>query len=121
MASLEANAVTSAQLASAVATLNSRISAMEAMAGAGKTLCNSVSVVGVTIPLLGVSPPTVVTIPGAQANRPCFVAPASNLPLTAHPECSSANGSASITFRAAGLLSALSIPTGTYSACVVNP
>lgn len=119
--SLESNAATNAALAAAVATLTARIASAETLAGAGKTLCNSVNVVGINIPLLGISPPTNVAIPGAQALRPCFVAPASNLPLAAHPECSSSDGAASIVFRAAGLLGALSIPTGTYAACVVNP
>lgn len=121
VAVLEATGATKAELAAAVASLNTRLDTLALSADAGRTVCGSASVVGISVPLLGISGPTNIPVPSALGNRPCFVSSADTLPVAATPRCKALDGGTALTFYAAGLLSVLSIPTGTYSTCVINP
>lgn len=116
-------AATQASVSASVATLNSRIDTVQASIPTvtPDTVCANATVTGLSIPLTGISTTTTISMPGAIAGYPCVVGNPSFLPLGAKGVCiaSSAN-TVQMRFEAGGLLSSvLSIPNGTYRACVL--
>ncbi len=116
-------AATQTALNASVATLNSRIDTVQASIPTvtPDTVCGNASVTGLSIPLTGISTTTNITVPGAIAGYPCVVGNPSFLPLGAKGICiASAANTVQMRFEAGGLLSSLiSIPNGTYRACVL--
>lgn len=109
-----------------IADLLARMTAAEAAVTAAQafrqTRCGSATITGISIPLAGLSPATNVTVTGGLTSGKCFVIPAASLPALAVPQCAiTSAGVVAVSFKAAGLLSLLAIPTGDYGACVVNP
>lgn len=116
-------AATQASLSASVATLNSRIDTVQASIPTvtPDTVCANATVTGLSIPLTGISTTTTITMPGAIAGYPCVVGNPSFLPLGSKGVCiASAANTVQMRFEAGGLLSSiLSIPNGTYRACVL--
>lgn len=116
-------AATAASVSASVATLNSRIDTVQASIPTvtPDTVCANATVTGLSIPLTGISTTTTITMPGAIAGYPCVVGNPSFLPLGAKGVCiASAANTVLMRFEAGGLLSSiLSIPNGTYRACVL--
>lgn len=82
--------------------------------------CVSVSVSGVSIPLLGVSSTSTASLAGAVVGRPCVTGVPGFLPLNASAVCRvSAAGTVEYRFQSnSGLLSGIiAIPNGTYTLC----
>lgn len=113
-------AATQSSLTSSVAALNTRIDGVQSSIKPD-TVCANATVTGLSIPLTGISTTTNITVPGAIAGYPCVVGNPSFLPLGAKGVCiASAADSVQMRFEAGGLLSSLiSIPNGTYRACVL--
>jgi hypothetical protein len=107
----------------AIATMNSRIDTVQASipTATPDTVCANATVTGLSIPLTGISTTTSITVPGAIAGYPCVVGNPSFLPLGAKGVCiASAANAVQMRFEGGGLLSSIiSIPNGTYRACVL--
>jgi hypothetical protein len=107
----------------AIATMNGRIDAVQASIPTvtPDTVCANATVTGLSIPLTGISTTTNITVPGAIAGYPCVVGNPSFLPLGAKGVCiASAANAVQMRFEAGGLLSSvISVPSGTYRACVL--
>lgn len=116
-------AATQASVTASVATLNSRIDAVQASIPTvtPDTVCGNTTISGLSIPLAGISSTATLTIPGAIAGYPCVVGNPSFLPLGAKGVCiASAANTVQMRFEAGGLLSSvISVPNGTYRACVL--
>jgi len=114
VSTLEGSAVTAAVLNSAVATLNGRIDALPVR------VCGSATISGLSVPLLGISPETTVSVPGAPAGTTCSAGSTSWAPLGARPDVVVTTvGTARLRFVSnGGLLSTvIAIPSGTYRVC----
>jgi hypothetical protein len=107
----------------AIATMNGRIDAVQASIPTvtPDTVCANATVSGLSIPLTGISSTTNITVPGAIVGYPCVVGNPSFLPLGAKGVCiASAANTVQMRFEAGGLLSSvISVPNGTYRACVL--
>lgn len=82
--------------------------------------CITASVSGLSIPLLGISTTSTVTLTGARVGSPCSVGVPGFLPLNASGVCRiSAADTVEYRFQSnSGLLSlAIAVPNGTYSFC----
>lgn len=120
---LETTSATKAAVAASAATLNTRIDGVVASIPTvvPDTVCANATITGLSIPLTGISTTTTIPVTGAIAGYPCVVGNPSFLPLGAKGVCiASAANTVQMRFEAGGLLSSvLSIPSGTYRACVL--